>query len=180
MVEKKVKLPVSKIIGENYDDGTPVDPMASALPTLVDDNTKEIATVSELDVPIAPSDGPAVEDLNEKYGLDEEPKPYPFTPEEIEAEAIRDAEERASIKEGIESGELCCEDPENCPEPWEVEDMLLVCSQCGHVVRVPPMEKVPEMCRCGLKYDHEHELTPTAILIREPTTLIVRKMAREW
>jgi hypothetical protein len=65
-------------------------------------------------------------------------------------------------------------------EPWELDDVLLVCSQCGHAVRVPPLEKVPESCKCGLTYDHEHELTPTEIDIDEPTTLVVRKMARKW
>ena len=130
MVKKaSKKLPVSKIIGENYDDGTPVP---------AHEVKKPIAIDIEIESPISPGE----EVFNEMVdALDEiDRKMY----------------------------------------PWEQEDVLLVCSQCGRATRVPPLEKVPDRCACGLIYDHDHELTPTEIVIDEPTTLVVRKMARKW
>lgn len=80
----------------------------------------------------------------------------------------------------VEELELTVAEEASLPEYGELEDMLVVCAQCGRAVRVPSLEKLPESCPCGVKFDYDNEVPPTKIVIDEPTTLVVRKVPKKF
>jgi len=65
------------------------------------------------------------------------------------------------------------------PVYGELEDMLVVCSQCGHAVRVPPGELLPESCVCGIVFDYANEVPATEVEVGN-TTLVVRKVPKKF
>lgn len=170
MVKRKAtkKLPVSKVIGENYDDGTPVPPSVETIPAS-----------GEALIGITPVDEKKAAYMKKAKEMSDI-ETVPAHGVKAFNEALHELVEENLVSPGEEVFNEIVDTVEEAPDPWELDDVLLVCSQCGRTVRVPPMTKVPWSCACGLIYDHDHALAPTEIVIEEPTTLVVRKMARKW
>lgn len=90
------------------------------------------------------------------------------------------------LPEGAELVETPGDDPDledaegEGPEYGELENMLIVCEQCGRSTLVLAGDKLPELCMCGLLYDYTNESVTTEIQIAEPMILSVRKVPRKF
>lgn len=95
-------------------------------------------------------------------------------------EAEMEGEAPTVIETVVDEEQVLFTEPDMVAEYGEVEDMLIVCAQCGRAVRVPPLEKLPESCACGIKYDYNNQVPESTVVIDEPTTLVVRKVPMKF
>ena len=66
------------------------------------------------------------------------------------------------------------------PEYGELENMLIICEQCGSATLVLSGDKLPARCMCGLEYDYENESVTTEFQIEEQMVIAVRKVPRKF
>lgn len=67
------------------------------------------------------------------------------------------------------------------PEYGELDDMLIVCEQCGRAVLFVAGEKLAESCPCGSLFDYRNEVPETIIDLEDcGGRLVVRKVPRKF
>lgn len=132
--------------------------------------SEEMEGIDPAEIPDNP-EGTKVEEAPVIETVSAEPEPTVEELHEILTETATDIQLESEVEEEAEG---------DGPEYGELENMLIVCEQCGRATLVLVGDKLPELCRCGLLYNYANESVTTEIQIAEPMMLSVRKVPRKF